>query len=185
MTRTRRNWTLATKENTRWKQFGTTRSMQESQNQVIYQVSTIWFHRKDIRKKKIPRSQLQQSNTLESSSACSTRTTLISQRRLLLQSIPHHRQLDQQSSQPSLSSGNEDDQQDALRSASRCANGRANRSNKEEVTRMNPSHFGFLKRPKVGRWPEMAQGASGSLHWQFDYCSLILVAGDLSPWHRE
>ena len=36
MKRTRRNWTSATKENTRWKQFGIARSMRESQNRVTY-----------------------------------------------------------------------------------------------------------------------------------------------------
>ena len=41
-------------ESIKWRQFGTARSMQKSQNQVIYQVSTIWSHEKGIQKKKIP-----------------------------------------------------------------------------------------------------------------------------------
>ena len=55
---------------------------------------------------------------LRSSSARSTRTTLTSRQRLLLQLTSHHRWLDQLSSPPSLSSGNKGDQQDALRSVS-------------------------------------------------------------------
>ena len=46
-------------ESTSWRQFGTARSMRECQNQVIYQVSTIWSHGKDIQRKKIPKSQFQ------------------------------------------------------------------------------------------------------------------------------
>ena len=119
-TRTRRNWTPATRiaGNTKWRQFGTARSMQESQNQVIYQVSTIWSHGKDIQKKRIPGSQPQRSSTSESSSARSARITLTSQPRLLLLSTPHHqrldRQLDRQSSRRSLSNKSKDDQPTAL-----------------------------------------------------------------------
>ena len=99
---------------TKWRQFGTARSMQESQNQVIYQVSTIWSHGKDIQKKRIPGSQLQRSSTSESSSARSTRTILTSRPRLLLLSTPHHRWLDRRSSRRSLSNESEDDQPTAL-----------------------------------------------------------------------
>ena len=115
-TRTRRNWTPATRiaGNTKWRQFGTARSMQESQNQVIYQVSTIWSHGKDIQKKRIPGSQLQRSSTSESSSARSTRTILTSRPRLLLLSTPHHRWLDRRSSRRSLANESEDDQPTAL-----------------------------------------------------------------------
>ena len=104
--------------NTKCRQFRTARSMQESQNQVIYQVSTIWSHGKDIQKKRIPGSQLQRSSTSESSSARSTRIILTSQPRLLLLSTPHHRrldrQLDRQSSRRSLSNESEDDQPTTL-----------------------------------------------------------------------
>ena len=119
--------------------------MQESQSQAIYQVSTIWSHGKDIRRKKIPESQPQQSNTLESSSARSTRTTLTSRQWLLLQSIPDHQWLNQQSSSPSLSSGKEDDRQDALKSVKKRNKEEATRkrwqerSDKKEVTRRNPN----------------------------------------------
>ena len=106
MRRTRRNWTpVIIARNTRWKQFGTARSMQKSQNRVTYQAFTTWCFGKGIQKKKIPGSQPQRFSTLESSSACSIRTTLTSRRRLLLQSTPHHRWLDQ----PSFSSGKNDD----------------------------------------------------------------------------
>ena len=123
MRTTWRNWTPETMiaGNTRWKQFGTARSMRESQNRVIYQASTTWCLGKGTQRKRIPRSQPQRSSILESLSACSTRTTLTSRRQLLLQSIPHHRWLGQQSSPPSLSIGNEDDQQDTLQSTPRRA----------------------------------------------------------------
>ena len=42
----------------KWKQFVKMRSMQENQKQIIYQVSTIWSHKKNIQKKRIPGSQL-------------------------------------------------------------------------------------------------------------------------------
>ena len=115
-TRTRRNWTPATRiaGNTKWRQFGTARSMQESQNQVIYQVSTIWSPGKDIQKKRIPGSQFQRSSTSESSSARSTKIILTSQPRLLLLSTPHHQRLNRQSSQRSLLNKSEDDQPIAL-----------------------------------------------------------------------
>ena len=88
--------------------------MQESQNQIIYQVSTIWSHGKDIQRKKIPGSQLQRSSTSGSSSARSTRTTLTSRQRLLLLLTPHHRWLDRQSSRLDLPNESEDDQSTAL-----------------------------------------------------------------------
>ena len=99
---------------TKRRQFRTVRSIQESQNQVIYQVSTIWSHRKNIQRKRIPGSQLQRSSTSESSSAHSTRTILTSQPRLLLLSTPHHRWPDRQSSQLGLPNESEDDQPTAL-----------------------------------------------------------------------
>ena len=101
-------------ENTKWRQFGTARSIQESQNQVIYQISTIWSHRKDIQRKKIYGSQLQQSSTSESSSARSTRIILTSKPQLLLLLTPHHRWLDRQSSSRSFPNKSEDNQPKAL-----------------------------------------------------------------------
>ena len=101
-------------ESTKWRQFGTVRSMRESQNQVIYQVSTIWSHGKDIQRKRIPGSQLQPSSTSESSSARSTRTILTSRPRLLLLSTPHHRWLDRQSSRLYLPNKSKDNQPTAL-----------------------------------------------------------------------
>ena len=101
-------------ESTKWRQFGTARSMRESQNQVIYQVSTIWSHGKHIQRKRIPGSQLQWSSTSGSSSACSTTTTLTSQSQLLLLLTSHHRWLDQQSSQLDLPNESEDNQPTAL-----------------------------------------------------------------------
>ena len=132
----------ATTRNTRWKQFETAQSMQKSQNWATYQASTIWCLGKGIQKKKIPGSQPQRSSILGSSSAHSTRTTLTSRRRLLLQSTPHHQWLGQQSSPLNLSSGNKDDRQDALQSAlrrARCAKQGQERGDKEEATRRNPS----------------------------------------------
>ena len=41
--------------------------MQESWNQVIYQVSIIWSYGKNIQKKKIPGSQLQRFSASENS----------------------------------------------------------------------------------------------------------------------
>ena len=43
-------------KNMNWKQFETVQSMQESQNQAIYQASTIWFYGKDTWRKRIPES---------------------------------------------------------------------------------------------------------------------------------
>ena len=164
-TRTRRNWTPATMiaGNTSWKQFGTARSMRENQNRVIYQASTTWCLGKGTRRKRIPGSQPQRSSTLESSSARSTRTTLTSRRRLLLQSTPHHRW----PSPPNLSSGNEDNRQDALRSApsARCAK----QGDKEEATRRNLSQCSSKSQKPAGsrRSVFLAQRALGSLQWQF------------------
>ena len=113
-----RNWTpVPIAGNTSWKQFGTVQSMREGQNRVTYQVSTTWYLGKGTQRKGIPGSQPQRSSTLGSSLARSTRTILTSRQRPFLQSTPHHRWLGQQSSPPSLPSGNEDDRQDALRSA--------------------------------------------------------------------
>ena len=101
-------------ESTKWRQFGTARSMRENQNQVIYQVSTIWSHKKDIQRKRIPRSQLQRSSTSKSSLARSTRTILTSRPQLLLLSTLHHRWLDQQSNRLDLPNKSKDDQPTAL-----------------------------------------------------------------------
>ena len=118
MRRTWRNWTPVTiAGNTRWKQFGTARSMRESQNRANYQASTIWCLEKGTQKKRIPGNQPQRSSTLGSSSARSTKTILTSRQRLLLPSTPRHRWLGQQPSSPPNES--EDDQRkDVLRSAS-------------------------------------------------------------------
>ena len=101
-------------ESTKWRQFGIAQSMQESQNQVIYQVSTTWSHGKDIQRKRIPGSQLQPSSTSESSSACSTMTILTSQPRLLLILTPHPQWLDRQSSRLDLLNKSKDNQLIAL-----------------------------------------------------------------------
>ena len=98
----------------KWRQFGTVRSMQKSQNQVIYQVSIIWSHGKDNQRKRIPGNQLQPSSTSESSSARSTKTILTSRPRLLLLSTPHPRWLDRHSSRLDLLNESEDDQPTAL-----------------------------------------------------------------------
>ena len=98
----------------KWRQFGTARSIRESQNRVIYQVSIIWSYEKDIQRKRIPRNQLQWSSTSESSSACSIKTILTSRPRLLLLSTPHHRWLDRQSSRLDLPNESEDNQPTAL-----------------------------------------------------------------------
>ena len=144
--RARRKWTPATKtENIKWKQFGTARSMQKSQNQVTYQASTIWCLEKGIQKKKIPGSQPQRSSTLENLSTHSTKTILTSQQQLFFLLTLHHRWLDQQPSPPSFPSGNKDDQQDVLKSAPRRARKHARQSDKKEATRRNLSQFGFLK----------------------------------------
>ena len=98
--RTQRNQTPVTMSavSTRWRQFVTARSMQESQR-VIYQGSTIWVLGKVIQKKKIPGSLIQRSNTLGNLSARSTKTILTSQQQPLWPSILHHRWLGQLSSQ--------------------------------------------------------------------------------------
>ena len=100
---------------------------------------------KGIQRKRITGSQPQRSSTLNSSLSGSIRTTLTNRRRLLLQWIPYHRWLDP----PNLSSENEDNQQDALRSASRRANRCTKRSDKEEAIRRNPSQYDS-KEPEAG-----------------------------------
>ena len=87
---TRRNWTPTTAGSTKWRQFGTIQFMRESQNWAIYQAFTIWFHGRDIQRKRIPGSQPQRSSTLESLSARFTKTILTSQQQLLLLSTPCH-----------------------------------------------------------------------------------------------
>ena len=96
-------------ESTKWRQFGTARSMRESQNQVIYQVSTTWSHGKDIKRKRIPGSQLQRPSTSENSSAHSTKTILTNRPRLFLLLVSQHRWLDQESSRQDLSNKSEND----------------------------------------------------------------------------
>ena len=95
-------------ESMKWRQFATVRSMRESQNQVIYQVSIIWSHEKDIQRKRIPGSQLQRSSTSESSSACSTKTILTIRLGLLLLLTPHQQWLDRQSSRLDLQNKSKD-----------------------------------------------------------------------------
>ena len=101
MRTTRRNWTPVTMiaVSMRWRQFVTARSMRESQNQVIYQVSTIWFLGKVIQKKKIPGSLHRPFSTLGSSSARSTKIIRTSRQRPLRPSTLHHRWPGQPSSQ--------------------------------------------------------------------------------------
>ena len=100
--------------NTNWRQFGTAQSIQGSQNQVIYQVSTLLSHKKNIQRKKILESQFQRSNISESSSAYSTRIILTIQPRIFLLLTPHHRWLDRQLSSRSLPNESKDDQLTAL-----------------------------------------------------------------------
>ena len=94
---------------TNWRQFGTARSMQESQNQVIYQVSTICSHGKDTQRKRILESQLQRSGTSESSLARFIKTILTNRPRLLLLSTPRYWWLDWQSRLLSFSNKSEDE----------------------------------------------------------------------------
>ena len=164
----RRNWTPGTMiaGNTRWKQFGTARSMRESQNRVTYQASTTWCLGKGIQRKRIPGSQPQQSSTLESSSACSTRTILTSQQRLLLPLTPHHRWLDQQPGPPSLSyksKGDRVDRQDALRNAPNEEVTRKRRQGRGDKEESESVWFYGQKPAGSRRSVSLAQGASGSL----------------------
>ena len=99
-----------TEKKMKWRQFGIARFMRESQNQVIYQVSTILSHRKDIQKKIISRSLLQQSSTSKSSWARSIRAILTSRPQLLLLSTPYHQWLDRQLSPLSLSNKSKNNQ---------------------------------------------------------------------------
>ena len=96
------SFSWATIRSTRWKLSKTVQSMQKSQNQGIYQVFTIWFHWKDIEKKKTSGSQPQPSSILESLSARSIKTILTSRQWLFLLSIAYHQWLDQQPSPLSL-----------------------------------------------------------------------------------
>ena len=96
-------------ESTRWKQFVTARSMQESQR-VIYQGYTIGFLGKVIQKKKIPKSLHRPFSILGSSSARSIRTILTSRQRPLKLSTLHHRWPGQPSGQR-LQNESEVDQQ--------------------------------------------------------------------------
>ena len=91
--------------------------MQKSQNQAIYQASTIWFYGKDIRKKRIPGSQPRRYNIFKSCLASFITTIPTSRQQRLLLLIPPPSWQNQQSS--SLQSGNEGDQQkDVLWNAS-------------------------------------------------------------------
>ena len=94
--------------NTKWRQFGTVRFRQESQK-VIYQDYTIWYLGKDIRKKKIPRNQLQQSSISKGSSARFRKIILISQLQFFLLLTLHHWWLDWQSSSLSFPNKSKDD----------------------------------------------------------------------------
>ena len=125
---------------TKWRQFRTARSMQESQNQVIYQASTIWFHGKDIRRKRILGSRPWRYNTFGSCLASSTTRTPTSRRQYPFPLIPLHPWQNQQSSSPQ--SGNKDDQQKALQSAL-----------KSEATRKVSESVWFSMKPEAGRWP--------------------------------
>ena len=92
---TQRNWTPAMiAESTSWRQFGTARFMRESQNQVIYQGSTIWYLEKGIRRKKILESVHWQFNTLGNRSVHSIKIISISQQRPLRPLTLHHQWLD-------------------------------------------------------------------------------------------
>ena len=73
------------------------RSMQKSQNQVIYQISTIWSHRKNIQRKRIPGCQLWWFNISKNLSARSIGIILTSQLWLLLLSTSYHWWLNQES----------------------------------------------------------------------------------------
>ena len=70
------------------------RSMQESQNQIIYRLSTIWSYEEDIQRKRISGNQLQRFSISKNLLICSTRIILISRPQLLLLSILYHRWLD-------------------------------------------------------------------------------------------
>ena len=96
---------------TRWRQFVTALSMQESQNQVIYQGSTIWFFEKVIQKKKISGSLHRPFSILGSSSARSIGIILTSRQWLLRPLTLHHRcpsqSLGQRSNQQNKSKANQ------------------------------------------------------------------------------
>ena len=70
MIRTRQNWTQMTKmRSTKWRHFRIARSIRESQNQAIYQASTIWF---------LGKGYLEEENTWESASTVQHLRKLIS-----------------------------------------------------------------------------------------------------------
>ena len=83
---------------TKWRLFATARSMQESQ-QAIYRGSTIWYFRKDIRKKKTPGSHTKLFSTLGSSSAHFIRIIPRNRQQSLRPLTPHHGWPGQQSNQ--------------------------------------------------------------------------------------
>ena len=72
---------------TRWKGFGTVRSMRRSQQQVTYRASTTWYHGRVTLRKRTPGSLHRQYNTSGSWSAPFTKIILISQRQPLLPPI--------------------------------------------------------------------------------------------------
>ena len=147
-------------ESTKWRQFGTARSMRESQNQVIYQVFTTWSHGKNIQRKRIPGNQLQRSSTSESSLARSTRTILTSRPRLLLLSTPHHRWLDRQSSRLDLPNESEDDQPTALTNELK-------RTELRLIFIVFLDEFGYLTRHPQPHytWLHVTSSRPSSKHW--------------------
>ena len=128
-----------------------------------YQDYTIWLHRKITQKKRTPGNLPRRSCTFGRWSPLSTKTTRRSRQRHQHSWTPLRPWPSQQSSSPQ--NGNKDDQQEALRSAPRCARRRAKRGDKEEATK---------KRRQGGiRVSAVLRARSRR------------VAGDLSLWRRE
>ena len=98
--RMQRSWTPETMraESMKWTQFGTTRSMQESQ-QAIYRDSTTWYFGKDIWKKKTPESHTQLFNILGNLSDHSIGIIQRSRQQLLKPLTLHHQWSGQQLNQ--------------------------------------------------------------------------------------
>ena len=74
---------------TRWKGFGTVRSMRRSQQQVTYRASTTWYHGRVTLRKRTPGSLHRQCNTSGSWSAPSTRIIPTSRQQPPFESILH------------------------------------------------------------------------------------------------
>ena len=141
--------------------------MQGSQNQVIYQISTIRSHGKDIQRKRVPGSQLQRSSISESSSARSTKIIVTSQPQLLLLSTLYHWWLDRQSSLRSLPNENKDDQPITL-------------TNELKSTKLRMIFIMFLD--KFGNLPQLT--SSTALHMTARDCTwLHLTSSRLSSKH--